>query len=102
MNAAYAPNTLFHALQDRRQGDVLHVALSPEIAQSPLSGTERFAREEALKNAIPDGVAAAYDVEIERVCRPIVWRFLRGSMYEFSFEVACVRPRDREVEAEPY
>jgi hypothetical protein len=102
VNAAYAPNTVFHALAGRREGDAVTVLMSPEIAQSPISGTDRWQRHEALRNAIPDGAAAAYEVEIRRVCRPIVWRFLRGSMYEFSFEVACVQPSEREMELEPY
>jgi hypothetical protein len=93
IEGTYAPNTVFVALDGRREGDRLHVVLSPEIAQSPLSGTGRWMREEALKFAVPEGTAAAYDVEIRRVCRPIVWRPIRSGWFsEMKFELACVRP----------
>jgi HEAT repeat protein len=89
-----APNMVFHALAGQREGDRVHVVLSPEIAQSPLAGTGRWMDEEKLKFAVPEGVAAAYDVEIDRVCQPVIWRPLRG-MGKFSdmqFEVFCRRP----------
>ena len=89
-----APNTVFQALGGQREGDRVHVVLSPEIAQSPLSGTERWMREERLQRAVPEGMAAAYDVEIGHLCEPVIWRPLRG-MGKFSdmqFEVYCKRP----------
>jgi hypothetical protein len=103
VEGTYAPNTLFHALGGRRAGDRLHVLLSPEIAQSPLQGTERWMREEAVKYAMPEGMAAAYDVEIRSLCRPIVWRPISSGWFsDLKLELACVRPTDPEREPEPY
>ena len=90
-----APNMVFQALGGQREGDQVHVVLSPEIAQSPLSGTERWMREERLKLAVPEGMAAAYDVEIGHLCEPVIWRPLRGTAGWFSdmqFELYCRRP----------
>ena len=97
VEGTYGPNTVFVALDGRREGDRLHVLLSPEIAQSPLQGTERWTREEALKHAVPEGTAAAYDVEIRRVCRPVVWRPISSGWFsEMKLELACVRPDEAE------
>jgi hypothetical protein len=89
-----ATNTVFQALARQQEGNRLHVVLSPEIAQSPLAGTERWIHEERLQHAVPEGVAAAYDVEIRRVCVPVVWRPLRGMgiFSGTSIEVFCKRP----------
>jgi HEAT repeat protein len=89
-----APNMVFQALAGQREGDRVHVVLSPEIAQSPLAGTERWMREERLQFAVPEGTAAAYDVEIDRVCEPVIWRPLRGMgrYSDMKFEVFCKRP----------
>ena len=91
VTGTYGPNTLFVALEGRRDGDQLHVILSPEIATSPLQGTERWMREEALKHAVPEGTAAAYDVEIRSICRPVVWRPISSGWFsDMKFELACV------------
>ncbi len=89
-----APNMVFQSLGGQREGDQVHVVLSPEIAQSPLLNTERWSRDERLKLAVPEGTAAAYDVEIRRICEPVIWRPFSG-MGKFSdtrFEVYCRRP----------
>ena len=74
------PTSSFHqALQDRRQGDHLRMAMSPEVAQSPFYAVPDPSRPHELEHFLHPGAAAEFDVTIEKVCKPVIWTVFRGS-----------------------
>jgi hypothetical protein len=69
-----------------------------QLARSRLLMSDDFQLGKTLKAVGVSGAAAAYDVEIDRICEPVIWRPLRG-MGKFSdmqFEVFCRRPAQEE------
>jgi hypothetical protein len=89
LTADDAPNALFSALVGRREGDRLRVRLSPEAIPDPYS---RFPTPRPSSVAqFPVGAGADFDVEITRVCEPVVWTIFRGGgiFAPLRFETHC-------------
>ena len=72
LTADMAPNSLVRALVGRREGARLRVRLSPETIPDPYSGFP------TPRPEFPVGTGADFDVEIKRVCEPVIWTLFRG------------------------
>jgi hypothetical protein len=84
-----APNALFAALAGRRDGDRLRVRLSPETIPDPYASFPTPRPSSVAQ--FPVGSGADFDVEITRVCEPVVWTLFRGSgsVGKLAFETHC-------------
>jgi len=85
------PNAFYAALAGRRDGDRLRLLMSPEVAQSPYYSTHRWNEDHNVQHLLPDGSGAIFDVEIRRVCEPVIWTVFRGSgiWSPVKFELYC-------------
>jgi hypothetical protein len=84
-----APNALFSTLAGRREGDRLRLRLSPETQPDPYS---RFPTPRPSSVAqFPVGAGADFEVEIGRVCEPVIWRLYKGGgiVGPIEFETHC-------------
>jgi HEAT repeats len=82
-----APNAFFSALDGRRPGDRVRLLLSPETIADPYAAMAVVGHPTRL----PVATGAAFDVEVLRVCEPIIWTVFRGSGIwgPIQFEVYC-------------
>jgi hypothetical protein len=82
-----APNAFFSALDGRRAGDRVRVLLSPETIPDPHAAMAVVGNPPRL----PVATGAAFDVEVLRVCEPVIWTVFRGSgiWSPVRFEVYC-------------
>jgi hypothetical protein len=89
LTATHAPNALFAALAGRREGDRLRVRLSPETYPDPYAGFPT-PRPRAIPE-FPVGSGAEFEVEIVRVCEPVVWTLFKGGgiVNPIAFETHC-------------
>jgi hypothetical protein len=82
-----APNAFFSALDGRRAGDRVRLLLSPETIADP------HAAQAVVGNPprLPVATGGAFDVEVLRVCEPVIWTVFRGSGIwgPVRFEVYC-------------
>jgi hypothetical protein len=85
------PNAFYAALAGRRGGDRLRLLMSPEVAQSPYASTHRWNEDHTVQHLLPAGSGAVFDVDIRRVCEPVIWTVFRGSGIwgEVMFELYC-------------
>jgi len=90
LKAVSPPNAFFAALVGRRAGDRLKLILSPETAQSPYLSTERWIDHE-VQHLLPMGAGAAFEVEVTRVCAPVIWTVFRGNGFfsPLQIELYC-------------
>jgi hypothetical protein len=83
-----APNAVFGSLIARREGDRLRLRLSPETIPDPYA---RFPT--PRPPSVPQFPAggADFEVEIRRVCEPVIWRLFRGGgiVGPIEFETHC-------------
>ena len=84
-----APNALFGALAGRRAGDRLRVRLSPETIPDPYGRLPT--KRPSSVTEFPVGAGADFDVEIMRVCEPVIWKIFRGGgiVGPIEFETHC-------------
>ena len=82
-----APNAFFSALDGRRAGDRVRLLLSPETIADPHAALAVVGNPPRL----PVATGAAFDVEVLRVCEPVIWTVFRGSGIwgPIQFEVYC-------------
>jgi hypothetical protein len=59
------------ALAGRRAGDRVRLLMSPDIAQSPVYGTPKH---QSSWNTHVSGTTGYFDITIDRVCEPQIWR----------------------------
>jgi len=83
-----APNAFFTALAGRRAGDHVRLLLSPETIPDPYAAVQVAGRKPAQ---FPVATGAAFDVEVLRVCEPVIWTAFRGSGIwgPVRFELYC-------------
>ena len=76
------------ALAGRRPGDRVKVLMSPDIAQSPVYGTPKH---QSSWNTHVSGTTGYFDITIDRVCEPQIWRIFRGGgiFGEWKIETSC-------------
>lgn len=84
-----APNALFKALAGRREGDRLRLRLSPETIPDPYASFPTPRPSSVAQ--FPVGSGAEFEVDILRVCEPVVWTLFRGGgiFNEIAFETHC-------------
>jgi hypothetical protein len=84
-----APNALFTALAGRRAGDRLRVRLSPETIPDPYSSFPTPRPSNVAQS--PVGSGAEFEVDVLRVCEPVVWTLFRGGgiFGPIRFETHC-------------
>ena len=84
-----APNALFHALIGRRAGDRLRIRLSPETLPDPYWGFPTPRPSSVAQ--FPVGTGADFEVEVLRVCEPVIWRLFEGGgiVGPIAFESHC-------------
>lgn len=82
-----APNAFFSALDGRRAGDRVRLLLSPETIADPHAALAVVGNPPRL----PVATGAAFDVEVLRVCEPVIWTVFRGNGIwgPIQFEVYC-------------
>ncbi|HET6900407.1 MAG TPA: HEAT repeat domain-containing protein, partial [Vicinamibacteria bacterium] len=83
-----APNSFFAALVGRRAGDRVKVLLSPEMSPDPYWAVQTVGRP---PTHLPVATGASFDVEVLRVCEPVIWTVFRGSGIwgPIRFELYC-------------
>jgi HEAT repeats len=83
-----APNAFFGALSGRRAGDRVRVLLSPEAIPDPYAAIQTVGRP---PTRLPVAVGGAFDVEVLRVCEPVIWTVLQGGgiIGPVRFEAYC-------------
>jgi hypothetical protein len=83
-----APNAFFSALAGRRAGDRVRVLLSPETNPDPYFAVPVAGRK---PERFPVATGAAFEVEVLRVCEPVIWTVFRGGgiWSPVRFEVYC-------------
>lgn len=76
------------ALAGRRPGDRVKLLMSPDIAQSPVYGTPKH---QSSWNTHINGTTGYFDITIDRVCEPQIWRIFRGGgiFGEWKIETSC-------------
>jgi hypothetical protein len=76
------------SLAGRRAGDRVRQLLSPEIAHPRAYGTSRH--REAYRTYVA-GTSGYFDVSIERVCEPQIWKLLSagGIFGDWKIETSC-------------
>ena len=84
-----ATNALFGALAGRRAGDRLRVRLSPETIPDPYASYPTIRPSSLVQ--FPVGSGAEFEVEIQRVCEPVIWTLFRGGgiVSPIRFETHC-------------
>jgi hypothetical protein len=83
-----APNAFFGALVGRRAGDRVRVLLSPETIPDPYTAVPKVG---PPPTRLPVAVGAIFDVEVLRVCEPVIWTITRGGgiIGPIQFEPYC-------------
>jgi hypothetical protein len=83
-----APNAFFGALVGRRAGDRVRVFLSPETIPDPYTAVPIVGRP---PTRLPVAVGAIFEVEVLRVCEPVIWTITRGGgiIGPIQFEPYC-------------
>jgi hypothetical protein len=76
------------ALAGRRPGDRARLLMSPDIALSPVYGTPKH---QTSWNTHVSGTTGYFDITIDRVCEPQIWRLFRGGgiFGEWKIETSC-------------
>jgi hypothetical protein len=89
LTADRAPNALFAALSGRREGDRLRVRLSPETIPDPYASFPTPRPSSVAQ--FPVGSGAEFEVEILRVCEPVIWTVFKGGgiVNPIRFETHC-------------
>jgi hypothetical protein len=84
-----APNALFAALAGRREGDRLRLRLSPETIPDPYASFPTPRPSSVAQ--FPVGSGADFEVDILRVCEPVIWTLFRGGgiVGPIRFESHC-------------
>jgi hypothetical protein len=72
----------------RRAGDRVRVLLSPETIPDPYSAVQTVGRP---PTRLPVAVGGVFDVEVLRVCEPVIWTIARGGgiIGPIQFEPYC-------------